>query len=364
MVSEENTMQFNEAKIEYVSYIKTELKLAKTTCATYSSWLNHYSKWLVTQGQPNPTVADALKTATLRNYRKCLDASGRRPRTILGAFHPIKGMCVRLKEQKILRRNPMDGVTLPGKDAATRVKVTDDQVSALLGAVERQLNPDKVALSRALLSTLIYTGIRAQELCDLRMHDVNFQDLTLLVARGKGNKSRELYPPQEFWDAIKPWLAVRDKMGCDHDYVWAQTRTRRLSDDYVRRVIEELKAIAGLRDAVGLKPHGFRHWFAKNMERNGAVVRTIQQALGHRHPGTTYEYLRMDEQYALSMRTMASFTPKVLEPTHPVATECAVVSQPVPPQIQYDSANTAVVRVASQDRRVNSNTQVRRYIRQ
>ncbi len=49
-------------------------------------------------------------------------------------------------------------------------------MACLMDACERQGSSKEVALSRALLSVLVYGGLRRQELLDLFLTDINLED--------------------------------------------------------------------------------------------------------------------------------------------------------------------------------------------
>lgn len=121
----------------------------------------------------------------------------RRPRTVRSAFSPLQSLGTFLVEQGVLSENPVSKVKLPKRDAAIRQLVTDQEVARLLDACARQRSAKEVALSRGLLSVLVYGGLRRQELLDLRLSDVNFTNGSILIRCGKGSKSRKVFVCQD-----------------------------------------------------------------------------------------------------------------------------------------------------------------------
>lgn len=110
-------------------------------------------------------------------------------------------------------------ITLPKKDAAIRLTITNDEVVALVAAVENMHPPRKTTLARAMVYTLVFTGIRFQEWLDLKVGDILLADDCILIANGKGGKSRKVYPPKECIEAIASWIDVRGN--CTIDWLWA-----------------------------------------------------------------------------------------------------------------------------------------------
>lgn len=297
-------MQLADAIQDFVNHITHERRLARTTVTGYGMYLKHFTGWLEQNGYTDATL-EAFNTPTLRRYLYGLSSKGRRPRTIRGAFHPIIGLGAFLVSNGILKENPAKALTMPKKDAAKRLLVTDEEVSALLQACERQKDPRQVALSRAMLSVLVYAGLRREELLTLRVSDVQFDDKSILVRSGKGSKSRTVYPHPDCLTALREWLAIRPK-DCTHDFLWARDRSRRIYDEGAMSILETVKAIAGLADHANIKFHGLRHNFASRLLSNGADIRSIQAALGHAQLTTTAIYLHLTEHQARQTAVFAA----------------------------------------------------------
>jgi site-specific recombinase XerD len=120
-----------------------------------------------------------------------------------------------------------------------------------------------------------------QELLDLTVPCLSLADQSLLIQQGKGNKSRTVYLCDEALDALREWLALRQKTVCTHDALFLAEDKRRFGDTIMAHMLEEIKAIAGLKDDPRIKPHSIRHAAATRMERNGADIKSIQTWLGH-----------------------------------------------------------------------------------
>lgn len=110
----------------------------------------------------------------------------------------------------------------------------------------------------------------------MKVTDVSLANGTVLVACGKGSKSRMLYTPKQCMEAIGTWLEARDKE-CRHQWLWSENKGRRMGEISVRDLLEEVKAVAGLSDHDNIKPHSLRHAFATRMMQNGAPIRLFSR---------------------------------------------------------------------------------------
>ena len=263
-----------------------------------------------------------FSTPVLRRYLYSLSARGLRPRTIHGLFDPLRGLGNFLVDNGVLTANPVLALKMPKKDAAQCLTISREEIAALLEALERQRDPRHTALSRAILHTLVFCGLRAQECLDLKVAHVSLDNKTLLVASGKGRKSRMLYPSPECLAALSEWLLVREA-DCTHDWLWAEDRGRRVGYEGLRQMLEEIKCLAGLRDHANIKCHSIRHFFATHLLERGATIKQIQAAMGHSMAQTTFVYLHLGEAESKAMADLASLDAPRGAP---------VTSHAVPPQ--------------------------------
>jgi site-specific recombinase XerD len=309
-------MLFSDVTDDYLRCIAHERKVSPTTTACYKAWLHHFEKWLTDNDYPQPATLEQFTTPILRRYQQELSAERKyRPRTILGAFYPLRGMGDYLVQNRVISDNPVRHLTMPKKDAAVRKVVSQEEILQMLDVCDKQRNKTRIAYERALLCTLVYTGIRAAEFLDMRIEHVDVGARTLLIPNGKGSKSRLLYLTDECADALREWLRVRP--AAKHDWVWFSDVRRRISVETLRRDLEDIKARAGLVHARWIQPHSIRHAFATRMMVNGANIRSIQAALGHSDAQTTLIYLHHSETPAIDMKNAAAFPKPAVETNKP-----------------------------------------------
>jgi site-specific recombinase XerD len=309
-------MVLSDATQDYLEYARHELGHTPSTHLSYQSWLRNFARWLGENGFPDPPVAE-VSTALVRRYSYALSARGLRPRTTRGALCAIRGLFTYLVEMGGLETNPALEVRLPKKDAATRLIVTDEDLVKLLEAAERQNSNFRCLRDRAVLSAFIFCGLRRQELLDLTVDALNLQDQSLLVQQGKGRKSRTIYLCDEALAAFREWLAVRRPMKCRHDYLFVDEGRRHVGEQGLCQMLEEVKAIAGLKGDPRVKPHSIRHAAATRLMRNGADIRSIQAFLGHSQLQTTAIYLHTDEQQVRKIAPLAGLASS--QPAPPTA---------------------------------------------
>lgn len=290
----------------------------KTTLKGYHAYLHNYHRWMTENGYIEPTLAD-FNEATVRRFFYWISSKGLRPRSIYGYMIPLRSFGTFLMERKILADNPAMCVNLPKKDAGTRRESSEEEIALLLAAVGKQRNQNRAVFERAVLATLVYTGLRRAEVCDLKLSDLDLAESWLLVTMGKGNKSRKVPLCSEVKDALAAWLRVRS-VETKHDYLFSVALNRRMFYEGIRSVVENVKALAGLAERKHICPHSMRHACATRLMRQGATLADVMVWLGHSQIATTQRYLHCDEERLQKVAHMASLQPSQKpQETKPVA---------------------------------------------
>ncbi|MFZ8844090.1 tyrosine-type recombinase/integrase, partial [Thermoflexus sp.] len=164
--------------------------------------------------------------------------------------------------------------------------LSEAELRRLLREARRSPNP----LHRAVILLLAHTGLRASELCALRLSDVTLSERKgKIVVRGKGEKVREVPLNAEAREALREWLAARPSVPEDALFIG---RRGPLTPSGVWRIVREYARRAG----VEAHPHVLRHTFATRLLREaGADLVAVAEILGHESLNTTARYTRPSE---------------------------------------------------------------------
>jgi integrase/recombinase XerD len=144
---------------------------------------------------------------------------------------------------------------------------------------------------RAVFLVLLDTGVRAQELCDLNVEDIDLNTGVALVRYGKGGKTRTVFMGRKTRRADRSYLRHRQ----DHGRALFTTRfSERLTYNALRLLLDRRVKLAGPHEKPTL--HGFRRAFALNMLRNGSDIFSLQRLLGHSDLQIMPRYLAQNDQ--------------------------------------------------------------------
>jgi integrase/recombinase XerD len=136
------------------------------------------------------------------------------------------------------------------------------------------------------------TGLRCNELRNLKTNDIDSQRMVIHVRQGKGGVPRDIGLSPALLERLRVywcWNKPKD---------WLFPSKMRPQQALERKTIRLACNNAGRRAGIGkpVTPHVFRHSFATHMLEAGADLRTIQVLLGHADIQTTARYLRVSTQ--------------------------------------------------------------------
>jgi integrase/recombinase XerD len=148
---------------------------------------------------------------------------------------------------------------------------------------------------KAILLMLLDTGLRASELCALRIEDVDMKTGRIMIRSGeagkaKGGKGRIVYLGRSARRFVWRYLAERDDANDPGAPLFLGKFRRPFNRDALRQLIKGLGNKAGIRKC---HPHRFRHTFAITYLRSGGDIFTLKLLLGHGSLDMVQHYARI-----------------------------------------------------------------------
>lgn len=180
---------------------------------------------------------------------------------------------------------------VPPKRTVLRDTETLEEVRAVL--IRENFRYERSYLTAlTVVETLIHTGLRNTELCQLKLTDVDLLNQRLQVYLGKGRKNRQVGIPASLRPILERYLQKRQTFPTESPYFFLNTALTPFHTVSLGRVIKKLSDLSG----IPITAHGLRRTFATLNAEQGRPLHLIQLALGHTDIRTTQEYLMSDEQ--------------------------------------------------------------------
>ncbi|MFM0268839.1 tyrosine-type recombinase/integrase [Paraburkholderia sediminicola] len=228
-------------------------------------------------------------------WRKVLEERALSGATIRRKLAALSSLFKYLCEKNAVDFNPVNGAKRPKVDSngGKTPALGDHQARALLDA------PDPTTLKgkrdRALLSVLLYHGLRREELCRLTVRDIHARRGVLhLRIHGKGNKLRYLPLHAGSAERIHAYLAVAGHGEAPDAPLFQPARRKThaaLTADGVYKIVLAYAARAQI-EAQGFGVHSLRATAATNALEHEADIAKVQEWLGHANIATTRIYDR------------------------------------------------------------------------
>jgi type 1 fimbriae regulatory protein FimB len=160
----------------------------------------------------------------------------------------------------------------------------------------------KGAREWAMILTAYKHGMRASEVCNLRLDDVDLKNGSMVVNRLKGSlrttqavTEHRGEPLLNEHRAVREWLRCRRDDGSD--FLFTSQKGGRIHRSQFFRLFRDLARNAGL-PAEKQHPHALKHSLASHLVAANVNLALVKQQLGHKSIGSTMRYVRTSDQQA------------------------------------------------------------------
>ena len=144
---------------------------------------------------------------------------------------------------------------------------------------------------RCLIALFYGSGLRLDEMCQLKMSCIDAENAQLKVEHGKGNKQRFTVLPKK----LIPDLRLYFKEYRPQVYLFeGQKKGKPMSNGAMQVAVKNAMKAAGFPKGK-FSAHTLRHSFATHLLDRGADLHTIKELLGHSKIETTMVYLHLQK---------------------------------------------------------------------
>src|SRR6266566_264066 len=152
-------------------------------------------------------------------------------------------------------------------------------------------------------------GLRASEVCNLRLDDIDMKNGSIVVDRLKGSlrttqavTEHRGEPLLNELKALREWLRQRRDEGSD--YLFTSQKGGRLDRSQFFRLFRAIAANVGL-PAEKQHPHALKHSIASHLVSANVNLALVKQQLGHKSINSTMRYVTTTDRQASRATTIA-----------------------------------------------------------
>lgn len=150
---------------------------------------------------------------------------------------------------------------------------------------------------RAIGALLYYTGLRASDIAELRLSEIDWEKDQIALTQRKTGNPVTLPLLASVGNAIYDYIIEeRPKTNDDHVFLWCRPPYHPIDSASIWPLSAKVYKAAGIRQENGQRrgSHLFRHHLATSMAEHGISQPIISDTLGHEEPSSLDHYLSAD----------------------------------------------------------------------
>ena len=304
------------------------LNYAEQTVAYKDRALTWFVEWCHERGIDS---IEQITRPVLQRYQRYLSHAidrGNKPLSVASQRNrlaSVRTWFIFLMRENFLLYNPASEMELPRPvKQLPKVPLTAEEAEQIL--IQPDLSTEIGIRDRAIMEVLYSTGIRRQELVDLRLRDVNPSGGVLAIRQGKGKKDRFVPIGERALEWVTKYIHdVRpyQELPRSPENLFLDEMGQKMGKNPLSNRVKKYVTQANI-DKEG-SCHLFRHTVATLMLENGADIRFIQQLLGHEAISSTqiYTHVSIHKLKEVHQLTHPAKTPENghIEEIEPISSE-------------------------------------------
>jgi site-specific recombinase XerD len=257
----------------YLKETETELKLRGYSAKTIKSYLGCISGYFKSY-KTNRDVGK-IDIAHIKKFLLAKQAKKNSPQTINLYLNAIKFFY-----RDIIKTPKKIDIKFTKRSKKLPIVLSRKEIERI---VEVTRNPQH----KLLLSLVYGAGLRVSEVVDLKIRDIDTEELTIHIKDSKNKRDRITVLPEKLVHVLMPSVEYRDK----NTYLFESSRGGKLNVATAQKVFKNSLKKTGIKKAATF--HSLRHSFATHLLENGVDVRYVQELLGHSSIRTTQIYTQV-----------------------------------------------------------------------
>lgn len=263
----------------------------------YGQTLKVWAVWCQEQGL-DPLD---LRPNIVMDYIEGLNAVRKTKNRVLAALRKLAQIMYVLKPTEDNRRihealKLVKPSASPGGQERTKTALTPAQADKTLRFWAEDISPIGLR-NHALIAVLLLTGIRRAEAAVLQWSDIDFENGTVFIRHGKGDKSRHVtFAGDLALEALNRWHMT---MAQERKYIFCPVlKGGHIGDDRPIRGADVYAVVKQTMESIGMehvKPHDFRRTLITEKLSTGMAVQEVQADAGHSSGTMTLQYAQSSD---------------------------------------------------------------------
>ena len=267
----------------FEKYLISEKRFSVHTVDAYLNDIKQYSTFC--EEQATNTIQANHKM--IRNWVVSLLKEKYSTLSVNRKISSVKTYYKFLRRSELIESDPSQKISLVKNEKKLPNFVESDNMNFLLDDIEFPQDFDGTK-DKLIINLLYFTGIRRNELINLKINDVDIPGQKIKVI-GKRNKERLIPVTKELLNMYNIYIEQRNEIiNTDIGNVFITKKGNKL---YPKAVYNTVKKYLDMVTQIDKRsPHVLRHSFATHLLNNGADINAVKELLGHANLSATQIY--------------------------------------------------------------------------
>lgn len=267
---------------DFLTHLKLNRNLANNTISAYRTDIKEFAE------------NNSLLVATRKDVEQYIAklSKDNAPASICRKIASIKSFYRYMVNQKLSRENPAENVDLPKIPKRVPTVLNTDQINDMLTSITG--NPFVKVRDKLIINLMVVCGMRKSELLNIKLADVDLNDMSLKIRHGKGDKERYCYYNEGIKDMLKNYINKARGISSyarTSQYLFVSQCSEQMSSTQLTHIVDTLLENIGAKEK-GVSVHTLRRTCATNYYEKGVDIYTIKNILGHESVTTTERYIK------------------------------------------------------------------------
>ncbi len=257
---------------EYLKYLKYQKNYSEETINSYEEDLVEFIYFLSSE---NIEILD-VKYDDVRFYLMELDKKNNKASTVSRKLSSLRGFYKYLINNNYLSNSPFSLIKTPKKEKKLPRFFYYNELEEMFNSID--ISTPLGQRNRLILEVLYASGVRVSELVNIKLKDINDEEIKVL---GKGNKERITRIGDYAREILDLYLedGYKTLNKNNSDYLFLNNNGEQLTTRGIRYILDQIIKNTNIKKKIS--PHMLRHSFATHLLNEGCDILSVQELLGH-----------------------------------------------------------------------------------
>lgn len=163
--------------------------------------------------------------------------------------------------------------------------------------VQSMINMTSNIKHKAILSLMYATGMRSNEVCDIKINDIDSKGMLIKIKQAKGMKDRVAMLDNGLLLVLRKYFLTYTP----NVYLFNGANGGKYTVRSIQQIVTNTAHKCGIKKRIS--SHSMRHSCFTQLVKNGVDIRHIQRLAGHKNINTTARYLQINDLDILSIKS-------------------------------------------------------------